>query len=128
MNEEVKEQEEKPDSYFIPDNFTDSGRILNGMFETRKLLEAVGIGAVLYFIEKNLIYLPMENKAVAVLIMLCTISPIVIMALIGLNGDCLSVFIKTVFTFIKDKRKLRFRRVKKNVETSNKKHGSFGRK
>lgn len=112
--EEYKE-EERPESYFIPDNFKDNGKILNGMFDTRKFLESVALTAVVGVIEKFLIYDTMENMATAIMIMICTCVPLFIIGVIGFNGDPFSIFCQSVFIFLKNKRQMRFKRIQKET-------------
>jgi hypothetical protein len=115
-NEQKNQEEERPDVHYIPDNFMNSGRILNGMIETRNALEAAAIGGALAFIEWLLMMNMSSIKMFA--IMVITIGPIVIVGIVGVNGDSLSQFTLLIINFLKNKRKLRYRRIMKNAKTS----------
>lgn len=119
-NEVRQEEEERPEVYFIPDNYTDSGRILDGMLNLRNAIEAGALAVVLYFIENGLLTALGLASSTIIIVMLVTIVPIAGMALFGMNGDCFSVFLKSIFRFLKNKRKMRFRRIKKNAQPKKK--------
>ena len=105
-----EDDEEQAYTFFIPNNFTDSGKILDGMVDLRNAIEAAVICFVLFKIEK-LIFFSFFSTTVAIILMMVTIIPIGALCVIGINGDCFTVFIKTLFTYLKNKRKLRFRRI-----------------
>lgn len=111
FDDEIREEEERPESYFIPDNYTESGRLFNGMFDTRKFFEAAIITVVIGFLEKVIIYDTAVNKTTPTLIMIATLMPIFFVCLIGINGDPFTVFVRSLFTFLKNRRKMRFKRI-----------------
>ena len=113
MEDNRPQEEERPEVFFIPNNFTDSGRIFNGMLSLRNAIEAGVIAFLLYKIEGAIIT-PLVAPGIDIVIMLCTIGPIACMALFGINGDCFTVFVKSIFTFLKNRKKMRFRRIKKD--------------
>ena len=108
----MSEEKEKDPAkvYIIPNNFTDSGKLLNGMLELRNTLEAGCIGGLLYLIEKNTIANTLSDVNY-VLVFILTVVPITVLCLIGINGDSITVFLKTCFIFLKNHRKMRFRRI-----------------
>lgn len=96
--------------YRIPHNFSDSGRVLGGMVSLRNLIESAVLGYLMYKFEFFMFWDWLGPKF-CVIIMLATISPLVIAAFIGINGDCFTKFIQSLFVFIKNRRKMRFRRI-----------------
>ena len=97
-------------SYRIPHNFNDSGKILGGMLSLRNLIEAAALGYLMYWLE-NIMFWESLGPKISIIIMLITIIPVVLMALIGINGDCLTKFIGSLFNFLRKRRKMRFRRI-----------------
>ena len=99
-------------TFYIPSNFTDSGKVFQGMFEVRNVIEAGILVVILGYTIWNL--LPFQN-ATKIILLAAIVLPTGILALVGYQGDCLSKIAKSIFTFFKNKRKLRYRRIK-NVE------------
>ena len=115
MADPKEQEEEQAMSFLIPTNFTDSGKLFNGMIDTRNAIEAVVLVGGLGKLEQ-LILFDMLGFKIAIIVMIVTLSPILIGTVIGINGDCFTIFMKTFFTFLKNKRKLRFRRIYVNGE------------
>lgn len=112
-------EEEFDTTFYIPQNFAETGKIINGMFETRNVIEAVLILGILGYVEFNFIHIKLLAKAV---IMLITILPAVIITLTGIDGYSLSDYLMNIFSYLSNKRKLHFRRVGYvYAETSNQK-------
>lgn len=107
------DDEEFSNVFYIPNNYTDSGRVFQGMFELRNAVEAIALVVILGWLMWNLLSLDVGMKLVVMGVVLL---PIGILALIGFQGDSLTRFIKTLFLFLRNKRKMRYRRIKKNVE------------
>lgn len=84
------------DIYFIPANFTDSGRVF-GMFELRNCLEAVILAAptlgICMLIARHLAV----SLTIKLVISLCLLVPVCGFALIGIRDDSLSRFLSTYF-------------------------------
>ncbi len=99
--------------FAIPVNYTDSGKFANGMFETRNAVEAV---ALLVLIGYPLIKWVPVGLTVKLVIGTIFLLPLVILALIGIDGDSFSQYILRVFKFRKNKRKLHLRRVGYNYD------------
>jgi hypothetical protein len=110
MAKEVEKEEEQPFTFIIPNNFTDSGKILDGMISLRNAIEAVVITGLLGKLESTILFGLMDMK-IALIIMLVTLSPVLLFTVIGINGDCFTVFMKSFIEFLRNKRKLRFRRI-----------------
>ena len=115
-NKDVKE-EEMPDVHVIPDNYTNSGRIINGMIELRNAVEGAIVSAVLGFIEYLFFYRLDTVKMFAIIVI--TIGPIFIASVVGISGDSISQFSLLFINYLKNKRKLRYRRIMKNAKTTN---------
>ena len=91
---------EERDSYVIPPNFIEGGTLLGGMFKTRNVIEA-GILAVLVggpVIGLNL------SLTTRIIILCLTALPLVLVALIGISGSSLSVFILQFFSYLRNRR------------------------
>ncbi len=99
--------------YAIPANYTDSGRLFGGMVAARNAAETVIIAVMLGFIEIKLI--PMST-IVRIIVMVLTILPTVIAAMIGIDGESLTQFIGHVVRYLKNKRKLHYRRAQNEQE------------
>lgn len=89
----------------IPANYTDSGKMLGGLVSPRNLIEAILIVAALGYIEVALI--PM-TLMVRVIVMVITILPIAVVALIGLDGESLFQYIGHMLRYFFRRRKLHF--------------------
>lgn len=118
MAEDKNLQEEDPELRLIPDNFMNEGKMFNGMVSTRNFFEAIIIGGIIGLFEFSFIAALGWNTTKIVLFMIFTIGPVAIVSLVGVNGDSLTQFIVLFFTFMKNKRKLRYRRIVKNAKTS----------
>ena len=90
-NEELKQ-------FIIPENFMDESRIFQGQLKTRNVVECVLIFGTLALFFWTVLKIPFTLK-VSVVIFLS--SPLAFLALMGINGDPLSTFIKMFFTWRK---------------------------
>lgn len=94
--------------YVIPANYTDSGKLLGGMLETRNTIEAAVLVLLVGYPE--LMWLQASGIVKIVLITL-TLLPLGIFALIGIGGDSLMQYVVNMIRFWANRRKLRFRRI-----------------
>ena len=95
-------KQEERDIYVIPPNFIEGGTLLGGMFKTHNVIEA-GILAVvtgLPIMSLNL------SLTVRIIILCLTALPLVLVALIGASGTCLSEFVLQFFNFLRNRRVL----------------------
>jgi len=92
-------------TYFIPANYTDAGKIL-GVFEIRNLVEAVILGVPLLF--ACFLLLPFGVMA-RIIIALVIFVPVAGFALIGINDDSLTRYLKMLWNWKKRKRILTYR-------------------
>lgn len=79
------------ESYHIPANFTDAGKIM-GAFAIRNTIEAVVLTVPLAF--GTFVSLPFDITA-KIIFMLVIAIPVGGFALIGINDDSLTIFLKT---------------------------------
>lgn len=100
--------EEYNNVFFIPQNFTDSGKSFYGMFNTRNLVEAIGLLILIGYPELKFITLA---PAVKIVIMILSLLPVVLFALIGIDGDSLLQYLGHMFAYFKNRRKMHFKRV-----------------
>lgn len=110
MNDEQKYE----NVFAIPVNYTDSGRFLNGMFETRNAIEA---GIVLFVLGYPLVAWLNWSLMTKVIIASVVILPLVILALIGIDGDSFTQYLIRIIKYSKQKRVLHLRRVGYKYDT-----------
>ena len=102
------EEKEYSNVYSIPVNYTDSGKLLGGMVETRNAVEAVFlIGLVGY---PELMWLPV-TATIKIVIMTVTLLPLGVVAVMGIDGDSLLHYLGHMIAFWANRRKLHFRRI-----------------
>ena len=102
------EEKEYSNVYAIPANYTDSGKLLGGMVETRNAIEAVFlIGLVGY---PELMWIPV-TATIKIVIMTVTLLPLGVVAVMGIDGDSLLQYLGLMSAFWRNKRKLHFRRI-----------------
>ena len=102
------EEKEYSNVYAIPANYTDSGKLLGGMVETRNAVEAVFlIGLVGY---PELMWIPV-TATIKIVIMTVTLLPLGVVAVMGIDGDSLLQYLGHMIAFWRNKRKLHFRRI-----------------
>ena len=105
------DRDEVSNEFYIPNNYTDSGRVINGMFKLRNVIEALIIGYVMY---KLLIaLLPIDTMRTKIITTFAITIPITVLALIGFQGDSITQTIGSIFRFVRDRKQLRFRRIKR---------------
>ena len=113
------EEQEFNNVYAIPANFTDSGKLFGGMVEPRNAIEALILILGLGYSELMLIPMP---TTVRIVVMVVTLIPIGVIAVMGVDGDSLFRYLGHIFRHLLHRRKLHFRRVgyKYGQETSGK--------
>jgi len=102
------DEQEFNNVYHIPANYTDSGKLLGGMLETRNAIEAGILVLVIGYPE--LMWLP-AKALTKVIVMIITLVPTGVMALMGVSGDSLGQYLHHMIKFRMNKRKLHMRRV-----------------
>lgn len=102
------EEKETANLYVIPANYTDSGKLLGGMIDTRNAVETVLlVGAAGY---PELFLIPMPGPA-RVVVMAVTLLPLAVVAAMGVDGGSLLQYLGSIARFWARRRKLHFRRV-----------------
>lgn len=118
----AKDDDEIDTTFYIPDNYTNSGLIL-GFFKTRNLIEACAFAVVPA-------YLTLSQGSItigfvpSILITIFVFLPLAIVCITGINGDPFTVFLLNVFKFLKHRKKMRFKRIKaptQSIRTNEKK-------
>ena len=104
----VMEEKEYSNVYAIPANYTDSGKLLSGMVETRNAIEAVFLIALVGYPE--LMWLPV-SATIKIVIMTVTLLPLGVVAVMGIDGDSLLQYLGHMIAFWSNRRKLHFRRI-----------------
>ena len=102
------EEKEYSNVYAIPANYTDSGKLLGGMVETRNAVEAVLLVALVGYPE--LMWIPMSTT-IRIVVMTVTLIPLGVLAVMGIDGDSLVQYLGHMFSFWFNRRKLHFRRI-----------------
>ena len=88
------------DTYFIPANFTDAGRVL-GMFELRNCIEAVILAAPTLGICMLIAHQLVVSLTIKLIISLCLLVPVCGFALIGIRDDSLSRYLSVYFRWLR---------------------------
>ena len=102
------DEKEYNNTYTIPANYTDSGRLFGGMLEVRNTIEAAFLLFLIGYPE--LMWLPV-SPITKLIVMTLTILPLGVIALIGISGDSLLQYFFHMVTFWIKRRKLHFRRI-----------------
>ena len=94
--------------YAIPANYTDSGKLMGGMLEVRNTIEAVILVLLLGYPE--LMWMPVAGTT-KFIIMVLTLLPLGVVALMGISGDSLGQYLFHMFLHWRKRRKLYMRRI-----------------
>ena len=93
------------ETYHIPANFTDAGRIL-GLFEIRNVVEAVLLAVPALYLCLALLPLPLTPKLIVTIVV---VIPVGGFALTGIRDDSLTRWLKGWLKWRKQRRMLYFR-------------------
>ena len=85
---------------FIPPNFIEKGKILNGTFDIRNAIEAI-IFALL--IGVTVVHLPF-SLTTRIIILCMTALPAAMVSLIGIGGESITAFLMNALRFLKNRR------------------------
>lgn len=102
------DEKEYSNIYAIPANYTDSGKLLGGMLETRNAIETLFLVALVGYPE--LFWIPMPGT-IRIVVMTVTIIPLAVISMMGIDGDSLFQYVGHMFRYWINRRKLHFRRV-----------------
>lgn len=97
-----------PNTYAIPANYTDSGRLFGGMLEPRNALEAVFLVGLVGYPQIAWLHIPITAK---IIVMTVTLLPLGILAVMGVGGDSLLQYAGHIVRFGLHRRKIHFRRI-----------------
>jgi len=98
MNENVE-------TYLIPNNFIDEGRVFNGAIRTRYLVEAIVMFLIIAL--PCWILIPKTVEAKFGIVLGCSL-PLAMFALVGINGDSFSGFLKNAWKWRKERQIMLF--------------------
>ena len=101
----MAEEREFSNIYTIPPNYTDSGKLMGGMLETRNTVEAGALLLLVGYPELMWLHLPVTAKVV---VMTVTLLPLGVFALMGLGGDSLLQYVAHMILFWLKRRKLHY--------------------
>lgn len=104
----MSEDREYNNTYTIPPNYTDSGKLMGGMLETRNTVEAGLLVLLLGYPE--LMWLPLGATA-KIVVMTVTLLPLGVFALMGLGGDSLLQYATHMAVYWARRRKLHYKRI-----------------
>ena len=102
------EEKEYSNVYAIPANYTDSGKLLGGMIDTRNAIEALLLVFLVGYPE--LMWIPMPTT-IRIVVMTVTLLPLAVVAVVGIDGDSLCQYLGHIIVFWCNRRKLHYRRI-----------------
>lgn len=102
------DEKEYSNVYAIPANYTDSGKLLGGMIDTRNAIETVILLLAVGYPE--LILIPMPGT-IRIVVMTVTLLPLAVISVMGVDGGSLFQYIGHIIRFWTHRRKLHFRRI-----------------
>ena len=102
------DEKETENLYFIPANYTDSGKLLGGMIDTRNAVETLILLCAVGYPELFLIPMP---GTIRIVVMAVTLLPLAVVAAMGVDGGSLFQYLGYIIRFWTYRRKLHFRRL-----------------
>ena len=96
------EQEDRIEIYTIPPNFAEEGTLLSGRIKTRNAVET---GVLLFILVPILLSLDTTIRVKMYLAMIVLV-PVVILSVIGVQGESLFAFIGSFFQYVRRRRYL----------------------
>ena len=111
------DEKEYSNIYAIPANYTDSGKLLGGMIETRNAVETV----FLLFLAgaPELLWMPLSGT-LRVVVMTVTLLPLAVVSMMGVDGGSLFQYLGHILRFWTHRRKLHFRRIERHGKEKHK--------
>ncbi|MPM73599.1 hypothetical protein SDC9_120581 [bioreactor metagenome] len=104
----MADEREYNNTYTIPPNYTDSGKLMGGMLETRNTVEAGFLVLLVGYPE--LMWLPL-SVTTKIVVMTVTLLPLGVFALMGLGGDSLLQYATHMVLYWMRRRKLHYKRI-----------------
>ena len=111
----MADEREYSNVYTIPPNYTDSGKLLGGLLETRNTIEAGILLLLVGYPELMWLHLPATAKIV---VMTVTLLPLTVFALMGLGSDSLLQYAAHIVLYWLRRRQLHYRRIGYRYDTS----------
>ena len=102
------DEKEYNNVYAIPANYTDSGKLMGGMLETRNTIETGFLLLLVGYPELVWLSIPAMAKVVVVTV---TLLPLCVVGLMGIGGDSLLQYAARMVLFFFRRRKLHLRRI-----------------
>ena len=102
------EEKEFSNVYFIPVNYTDSGKLLGGMMDTRNAIETLALLVLVGYPE--LVLIPMSGT-IRIVATTITLLPLAVVSVMGVDGGSLFQYLGHIVRFWMHRRKLHFRRI-----------------
>ena len=93
------------DTYYIPTNFTDAGRVL-GLFEIRNMVEAVLLAVPVLYLCLALLPLALTPK---IIVTMMIVVPLGGFGLTGISGDSLTRWLGCWWRWRRNRRRLSYR-------------------
>jgi hypothetical protein len=109
------EEREYNNIYAIPANYTDSGKLLGGMLDTRNTIETCFLLLLIGYPQLMWLSLP---AAVTVVVMTVTLLPLGVIGLMGIGGDSLMQYVAHMVRFFIRRRKLHYKRIGRNYDNT----------
>jgi len=94
-------------TYSIPANYTDSGKLFGGMLAPRNAIETLILLVVFGYVELFLIPMPTTAKVIVAVV---TLIPLAMISLMGIDGDSLFQYFGHIVKHLSRKRKIHYRR------------------
>lgn len=102
------DEKEFSNVYSIPANYTDSGKLLGGMVDTRNAIETLILLVLVGYPE--LVLIPMSGT-IRIVVMTITLLPLAVVSVMGVDGGSLFQYLGHIVRFWLHRRKLHFRRI-----------------
>lgn len=102
------DEQEYNNVYTIPANYTDSGKLLGGMLDTRNAIETVILLLIVGYPELALIPMP---GTIRIVVMTVTLLPMAVISVMGVDGGSLFQYVGHIIWFWLHRRKLHLRRI-----------------
>ena len=105
----MADEEIRPEVYYIPENFEDTGGVLGGHLTTRTAVEMGVLCAPLTFVEYQLFFNIFHvGLQLSIIVMMFTIVPVAALAAFGIGGESLSQLLIAYIRFSRKRRKLSY--------------------
>lgn len=85
---------------FIPPNFIEKGKILNGTFDIRNAIESIIFASLITF---PVLHLPF-SLTTRIIILCMTALPVAMLSLIGIGGESITAFLMNALRFLRNRR------------------------